>query len=180
MSGRKGRYAEGTTTPVGASVAEIERLLERFNAETFVQGYTTLPDGRRQHNVMFEVAGQRMKLGVPLPDPQAREFVYQVRPSWQRRTPEQAKERYEAEVRRRWRVLVLVVKSKLVAVEELEGAGYGRDEAFRQQFLPETVMGDGRTLAEVVEEQLPAIRRGLPPLLPGAALALPEPQGGGR
>lgn len=70
-----------------------------------------------------------------------------------------------AERRRRMRTLLLYIKGRLNAVRD--GV-----KTFEQEFLPEAVLADGRTVAEHAAEQLTAIEGsgGLPNrlMLPGA------------
>ncbi len=176
MSGRKGRYAEGTTTSVDDSIAEIRRLLDRFEAEAFITGYTTLPDGRRQHSVMFERKGQRVRLGIIMPQERERDIMYDGAGRW--RDDARRRAAMEREVLRRWRVLVLQIKNRLVTIDELERAG--QPDAFRREFLPETVLPNNATVAEWADEQgIATFAQRMPPLLPGASLALPAPRGEG-
>lgn len=80
-------YAEGTKVPVGQSRAELERILERYGAEAFMYG----TDGGRAV-IQFRAHARLVRFDLPLADLN------------------------DQEVRRRWRALVLVVKSKLEAV----------------------------------------------------------------
>lgn len=132
-------FAKRTEVTVDRSRAEIERLLQRFGAEGFAYAW----EGG-QETVGFVYAAKRVRLSIPLPKRES----YRSEDAW-------SKER-----RRRFRVLVLAVKSLLVAVEE---GLIGFEEAFLSWF----VTPDGATVAEKVIPQLEEVaRRGLlPPLM---------------
>ena len=135
-------YAQRTQVTVDRSRAEVENLLKRFGAEGFAYAW----EGG-QETIGFVYAGKRVRLSIPLPKRES----YRSEEAW-------AKER-----RRRFRVLVLAVKSLLVAVED---GLVGFEEAFLSWF----VTPSGQTVGDLVVPQLEAAaRRGeLPPLmLPG-------------
>lgn len=135
------RYAEGTTVPVEKSRSEIERLLTKHGASSFMSAWT-----EDRYLVMFELKGRRCRFDVPPPSPKD----YRTDKQW------------EAEHRRRWRALLLVLKAKL----ELIASG---DADFDAEFLAYMVLPDGRTT--MAQRLLPALDEALsggdmPPLLP--------------
>lgn len=151
------RYAEGSSVSSEGSRSEIDRLLMRYGATSFVFGYK---DDAAM--VAFEMRGRRIKFILPMPDRNGEEFT--MRPINQnasvRCTPEQAMARYEQATRERWRALVLCIKAKLEAVES-------KIETFEEAFLPHIVMANGRTIGETL---IPDIARivdasKMPPLL---------------
>jgi hypothetical protein len=128
-------YAEGTTVAPEKSQMEIAGLIRKYGAGSFATGW----DGPRAL-VEFIAHDRRIRFILELPT-EWRDFV--LTPSKQRRTEAGAKGALEAEVRRRWRALMLAIKAKLEVVE----TGISTFEA---EFLPHTVMPDGRTVAEHV------------------------------
>jgi hypothetical protein len=127
-------YAEGTKVPVGQSRAELERVLERYGAEAFMYGV----DGARAV-IQFRASGRLVRFDLPLPKDN------------------------DQETRRRWRALVLVVKSKLEAV----ASGI---VTFEEEFLAHIVLPDGSKVAEWMGPQIEeAYASGkMPELLPSA------------
>ncbi len=85
------KYAKTTTVPVSRSRTHIEELLERYGAGSFCCGWD------RAHGVSavgFEFNGLMFRVEIPIP-----------------------KECTPQEERQRWRVLWLVIKAKLEAVD---------------------------------------------------------------
>src|SRR5947209_6299556 len=106
------KYAEGTTVDADRSRVDIETTLRKQRAKRFISAWDV--DGLVAI-IQFELSGRRMKFSIPLPDPQAKEFVETPTGQWLR-TENQAREAYEKEVRRRWRALLLTIKAKLESV----------------------------------------------------------------
>lgn len=131
-----GTYADGTSVTPEKSRAEIERTLQRFGADEFA--YAT---SRDRAVVGFSAHGRQIRIELTLPDPGERRF--HVTPTGRQRTKSAAQGEYDAEVRRMWRALALVVKAKLEAVES-------HIATFEQEFLPYTVLPNGRTVGQEV------------------------------
>ena len=74
-----------------------------------------------------------------MPNPEAKQFVYDGRGV--RRTSQSQATAYDAEIRRRWRSMVLVTKAKLVAVAD-------GISTLEKEFLANVVLGDGTTVGE--------------------------------
>jgi hypothetical protein len=143
-------YAHGSSVPVDRSRSEIERTLTRYGAEKF--GYFTSKDGAA---IAFQVRGRAVRMRLALPDPDG--FLRTDR--GKARTTEAARREYEAELRRRWRCLALVVKAKLEAIE----TGIA---TFEDEWLAYFVLADGRTVGEQLAPQLDDARsRGAPLML---------------
>ena len=125
-------YAEGTSVPVANSKAEIERILGRYGADQFMYG---IKEGMAL--IMFRAHGRHVRFVLPL-----------------------AKTN-EAEERRRWRCMTLVIKSKLEAVAT------GIVE-FQDEFMAHIVMPDGRTVSDHAKPMIEtAYKSGqMHPLLP--------------
>jgi tRNA nucleotidyltransferase/poly(A) polymerase len=135
------RFAEGTAVPVARTKAEIESIVRRHGATAFA----TLWE-RDRFVVMFEMRQRRVRLEVPSPDPKE----FQNTKAW------------DAEERRRWRVLLIVLKGKLELVAS-------NDADFDSEFLCYLVMPNGQTVGQRVLPELEhalTMSEGLPPLLP--------------
>ncbi len=105
------QYAEGTVVSVEKSRAEIETLLLKYGADQLMNAVDTASG---EYVVGFRYRGMYAKLNLRVPlvtDPRFRK-TKQGRPM----TELQRKNAAEAEARRLWRALVLVVKAKLEAV----------------------------------------------------------------
>jgi len=150
-------YAEGTKVPVEKTKAEIEKLVRKHGADQFLAG----ADAERAM-VMFRIQARYVRFDVPLPPRKV------AKPSpWSNRRPNGAAKLdlwYAAELRRRYRALLLVLKAKLEAVE----SGI---TSFEREFLAHVVLPDNRTVADHV---LPAVQQAYetgqvrPMLLPGS------------
>lgn len=127
------RYAARTDVTSDRSRAEIERTLTRYGATAFSYGWQ---EGLAA--IQFVRNGRRIRFVLPLPDRNDREFTHHSRGP---RTPAAAEAAWEQASRQRWRMLALVVKAKLEAVE----SGIVN---FEDEFLPYTVLPSGRTVAE--------------------------------
>lgn len=96
-------------------------------------------------SIAFSVNNVAYRVSILTPDINTKEFMYDGRNS--RRTPVQQKAAWDAENRRRWRSLVLVMKAKLVAIED-------KITTFEEEFLAHAVTDDGRTVYERLAPQL--------------------------
>lgn len=148
-----GRYAEGTSVPIDRSIGEIRQTLERYGAEGFGYG---AEDGRAM--VVFKADGRLVRFVLPLPSPDDPAFTRKRRG----RRPARPDDRYQAELRRRWRALALGIKGKLEAVES-------QIQTFEEEFLANIVMANGRTVGEWMSPQLEAQKGKTPRLLEYAA-----------
>src|SRR5699024_4454209 len=126
-------YSEGTTVSPEKSQMEIAGLIRKYGASSFATGW----DGRRAM-VTFIAHERTIRFDLDLPDDPSK---YRRTPAGRSRDAKAAEAAMEAEVRRRWRALALAIKAKL----EVIATGIA---SFEQEFLPYTVMPDGRTVAE--------------------------------
>lgn len=139
------QYAEGTSVPVDRSVAEIRRAVQGHGAASWVQA---------EHDdlaiVGFVLHGRQVRFAIRMPDPKDKAFRYTPQRRTER-TDKQTREAYDAEVRRRWRQLALVIRAKLEAV----AAGVVE---FEQEFLAHFVVpgSGGATFYEHVAPRLAA------------------------
>lgn len=130
-------YARTTTVDESKTKEDIERVLRRYGATSFVSGW----DADRAM-IGFTVRGRQVRFVMPMPDRQAREFTHTP----ERKTPRTkaaADKEFEQAVKSRWRSLYLVIKAKLEAVE----TGL---VTFEEEFAMHTVLPSGRTVAEHV------------------------------
>ena len=153
-------YAERTEVTPERSRAELERLLVRYGADSFA--YITSPDAAA---VAFRAHGRFVRFELPVPhvDEFRRTSTGRVR------GPADAEKARDAEVRRRWRALVLVVKGKLEAVES-------EIVTFEEEFLAHLVLPNGQTVGSEVRPMVAqAYETGIMPAF--SALALPAGEG---
>lgn len=151
------RYAEGTTVSIESSQAEIARLIIRYGARRFASGFD---EDERLAVIQFEAHDRRVMFRLHMPNPANREFTHNAR--GQARTQTQRDNAYQAECRRLWRSLVMVIKAKLESVE----SGI---ETFEQAFMANVVLPGGMTVGEFMSPQIAeSYRTGqMPPMLPG-------------
>lgn len=133
-----GKYADGTKVPVMRSLSEIEHVLSRYGATGFQ--YTT---GQDKAGIAFLCDGRMIKIVMGLDGD-------------------------DRETARRWRCMVLCLKSKLESVQ----TGI---ETFDEAFMAHVVMPagphQGKTIGEVVLPEFQTLLETgeTPRLLPGPA-----------
>jgi hypothetical protein len=120
---------------------EIERTLRKHGATSFM--YATHEDTAI---VGFILRGRQIRFALRLPDPTDRRFHF-TEARKQRRTEQAAYAAWEAECRRSWRALNLVIKAKLEAIAD------GIVE-FEQEFLAHLVGPGGQTVYEQIAPRL--------------------------
>lgn len=143
-------YASGTTVSYGRSREEIEHMLGRAGAKQFAYATTGV-----RAVIGFVIEQRAVRIELPLPS--LEEFA--LAPRGRRRNANQQNALHRAEINRRWRSLVLVLRAKLTAVED----GISTIE---REFLADIVLPDGRTMSQALAPQLEASRNGTPMLLP--------------
>ena len=136
-------YASKTTVGTDQSRRDIENTLLRYGADNF--GYLTSPG---QATVAFTAHERQIRFVLPLPDRNSREFTHSPERRAVRSTTA-AEAAYEQAVKQRWRALLLIVKAKLEAVQS------GLME-FEQEFLPYTILADGKTVYEATQAAIEA------------------------
>jgi hypothetical protein len=147
------RYAEGTEVSVERSKAEIETLVTKYGANSFASAW----QGNRAA-ISFDMKGKRLRFELSLPE----ERQFRTSSAGRSRTAAQTQSAHKAEIRRLWRALLLVIKSKLESVES-------EIETFEEAFLANIVLpGNGQRFgAWAVPELEKSYRTNeMPPLLP--------------
>lgn len=129
------RFAEGTTVAPETSRAEIEKMLIRAGATSFAQGWS---GGEAQLTCVLMKRTLRFKVKLP------------VGAKWERE-----KRAEEAEARRRWRGMVLIIKGKL---EALTTGNYAFDEVF----MNDIVLPNRQTVGEWLGPQIAEAYEGGP------------------
>jgi hypothetical protein len=132
------RYAQNTGVSVERSKGEIERLLRRYGANQFVNGWD-----HKAAMIMFRAHERMIRFTLPLPS----RDEFKETATGRERHPGVVEEAWERACRQRWRALALVIKAKLEAVES------GISE-FEQEFYAFVVLPNGRTMYETTREQV--------------------------
>jgi hypothetical protein len=140
------KFAEGTTVAPEKTRGEIERLVKANGGTRFAFGY--LED---RAGVSFVAHGLLVRFTIPNPtkdDKAVRERMRRTRLSLQRVIDE--------EERRRWRCLLLAIKSKFTTVDS-------EIETFEEAFLANIVTTDNITVYERIKLENSGVRF-LPPV----------------
>lgn len=122
-------FAQKTKVPVEKTRAEIERLVRQHKADQFASGWDD-----RSARIQFKAHERIVRFTLQLPDRTQAPWKYNAT-------------KYDQEMRRCWRALLLVIKAKLEGVES-------KITTFEEEFMAHIVMPDGKTMAE---HALPAI-----------------------
>jgi hypothetical protein len=136
-------YAEGTGVSVERSKAEIERTIQGYAPGAPVMSVSDPLKGRS--GVQFRANGRGVQIGFDHPTGTER-FITHTGKN-QKRSASQIEERVQAEMRRRWRCVLLAVKTAF----EMSETGIA---SFDEAFLPWLIGPDGRTVAETVIPQV--------------------------
>lgn len=155
------RYAEGTEVSVEKSKAEIERTITRYGGDLISFGWRD----ERTAVLGFRFRGRYAKFDQRLPNLADREFQRTARGVL--RSPAQVKASYEAELRRRWRVLLIRLKVKFETVES-------EPELFEEEFMAHLLLPDGSTVMEWIQPQIEQAY--LSGRMPDRMLLLPAPK----
>lgn len=152
------KFANKTQVSPEKSRAEIEKLLVKYGASSFMYGWENI------HAVIsFKMNSRLIRFVLPMPNPKDREFVFKQQNSWCEMKEAEKRERLEQAKRQRWRALVLVVKAKLECVE----SGI---TTFENEFMAHIVLPDGSTVGKFMAPQIErAYENGKMPLLLGEA-----------
>lgn len=150
------KYAIGTTVSEDRSRVELERVLLKYGCNKL--GVMTDLDNDVSV-VMFEYNGWPVKMVVPMPSRDDKEFIETE--TGRERSESVASKAWEQARRQRWRVIVLMVKAKFEAI--LAGSA-----SFEREFMSYFVLPGGRDVGdEIMDKLLNAKERGeLPRALP--------------
>lgn len=139
-------YAKGTTVTPERSMAEVIQTLRRYGADGF---NTQIDDAKGEHVIVFRVPARvdkgarfvRLVLRLPRRGPFVEKTLETIRARRGKTREQAAADMYEAEVRRRWRALVLFVKAALEAVES-------EITTLEEVFFAHLLLPDGATVAQ--------------------------------
>lgn len=133
----KPEYAKGTSVPAHKTQGEIRQLVSRHGCAEYA-----IMERADLARVQFKSHGRLVRFDLPMPDMTAKRFTLDA---YSRRLPPQrAAEKWDDEVKRLWRCLLLAIKSKF----EVVATGMA---VFEQEFLAHIVMPDGKTVGEHVQ-----------------------------
>jgi len=152
------KYARGTKVPVGRSESEVKQTLVRYGADDVVTGSSSR---QRRAFVQFHFRGFPIQVNVSLPDPASPTYARTLKRG-SARDSSAAMQLWERDCRQQWRVLLLLIKANLEAVEN----GILKTE---EVFLPWLMLPDGSTVGQRVCPGIPAA------LQSGKIKALPFP-----
>jgi hypothetical protein len=157
------RYAEGTDVLASKSREQIEKLLKTNGCTGLMYAEA---DGRGAV-LSFDLNGRKYRFTISYPDANSREFTHNQR-SYSPIPKAQQDERYQAELRRRWRVLYMQLKMHFEMIAD------GMADA-EQVLLAYTMLPGGRTVGESIQERIDAAYETgqVPNLLPDLPLMLP-------
>lgn len=140
-------YASETEVPIERSKAQIEGLLIKYGAEGYHTGWqAATTDDPGWDAIEFLWKGKQIRFRLPRPTASDRAFVDKY---GMRLGGTKLQKAMDQKNRQRWRVLYLVVKAKLEAVE----AGIA---IFEEEFLSFIVTASGKTVGEVLLPRLQA------------------------
>lgn len=134
-------YASTTTVSVEKSRMEIEQLLRKAGATSFVAGWD---QGYSAIQCIIKGRTVRFRVNMPLREEHKKDGRGRMR------TGTQVTAAVEQAERSRWRALFLVIKAKLEAVEQ-------GIETFEESFLANMVLPSGETMAEWAAVELDVV-----------------------
>lgn len=150
------RYAADTCVPVERSRAEIEQIVQRYDASEFTSGWRS-----GSAMIAFVIQGWHVRFILPLPSRSEKRFTHKKDRSGRlvARTENQVVNAYEQDVRQRWRALLLVIKAKLEAVD-------CQISTIEEEFMAHIVMPNDVTIGQwIIHQALPSIRQNQMPAL---------------
>jgi hypothetical protein len=142
-------FAEGTSVPVGRTRAEIEALVQKYGATRFASGWAD--DNKAAIN--FVAHGRLVRFVLPLPTKLEILATLKKTATYHWKTPAASTvdSAHAAELRRRWRCLLLGIKARLELVE----SGI---ESFEEAFLSHVVTTDNITVYERIQLEESGVR----------------------
>ena len=143
------QYASNTNVSVLNSQAEIQTILRRFGAKSFGTMEEETETGQRVAYLMFTVNNLRVQFDVELPN----RIDFKYTETGRDRSEKQIDEKYELAIRRKWRALTLMVKAKLVGVDE-------SCATIEKEFMAYVMLPNGKTIGESLVPKLQEITSG--------------------
>ena len=159
------RFASDTSVSAERSETEIKRTLVRYGADDIVSGQSSRLN---QAFVQFQFKGLPVEVRIPLPNAMDKRFT-QTPGRGRKRDAGAARTEWEKACRQQWRVLLLLIKAQLEAVEN-------KLMKPEEAFLPWLRLPDGRTMITALQSAIPQLlsERG------DVRKYLPFPAGGGQ
>ncbi len=143
------RFATDTTVPTARTQAEIQATIRRYGADDIITGESA---ASATAFVQFRFLGFSVRVMIPLPDPNEERF-WSTPSGRRKRTPESARAEWEKASRQQWRVLLLLLKAQMEAVEN-------KVISPEEAFLPWLMLPGGKTVGQEVVPQLLAAAAG--------------------
>jgi hypothetical protein len=148
-------YASNTDVSQEKSVEEIKRNLRRFGADSFSSFESS------RHNMAgleFEMNNRRVRFVITIPDRKQ----FEKTDTGRDRSDNQITLEWERSIKQKWRSLALIVKAKLVAVDE-------DVVEFDQEFAMHFVTANGQTMYEQLKPRMEEYCNSseFPALMPG-------------
>ena len=135
------RYAQDTSVSVEKSRAEIEALLNKYGATSFMSGVNQV-----EAVIAFEMKDRKIMFRLPLPSKTEKRFTH-TQGQGKPRHPEDQHKAWEQACRSRWRALALAIKAKLEAVS----VGI---TTFEDEFLAHIVLPGGMTVGQHIRPRI--------------------------
>lgn len=126
------RYAENTRVAASKTVNDILATLVKSGIDEFAQMNT-----QSGATILFKFDGVNYKIQLPYPDPSDVSITHT--PQGRSRNKSDQGAFFQKELDRKMRAFLLVIKAKLVAVEE-------GIVSFESEFLSYAVLSDGKTM----------------------------------
>lgn len=132
------RYAGNTTVSVESSQREVQSILRKYGADRF-----GVMEDRDKAHLMFSIRGLAIQITISLPS----KGDFELTEKGRSRKKSQSDAAYEQAIRQRWRSLVLMVKAKLVGIED-------GITTIEKEFLAFIVLPEGITLGDKIIPQI--------------------------
>ena len=146
-------YAKNTSVSTDRSEVQIKGILRKHGADGIMIG-----ENRDMVAIQFSMSNRQIRFIIPTPSPEDDDIKFtdsgKVRADGARQSA------LDQAMRQRYRLLFLVVKAKLEAVES-------KVVTFDDEFLAHTVMPNGQTFGEIAKPQIETVYNTgkMPPLL---------------
>lgn len=138
-------FAKHTSVDVYRTKAEIEKVITRYGATQFIQGWED-ETGILKAVVQFKMNDRYIKFVIDMPSKNDSRF--HLTPGRKtKRSPDHAFKSWEQSIRQKFRALLLVIKAKLESVES------GISE-FESEFLAHILLPDGKTVGQHMIPQI--------------------------